>query len=91
MGTEEQYVTSPSGESLGSNIHMRRSKRIRKSPQRYDPVFGVARELNVQPSPGYPVLYQIPEGDTRKTTIYDQEISYGQTVKPSQTTHNVAH
>ena len=36
----------------------------------------------VEPSPGYSVPYQIPKGDTRKTTIYDQEMSYGQTVKP---------
>ena len=45
----------------------------------------------VEASPGYSVLYQIPEGGTSKTTIYDREISYGQTVKFSQTTHNVAH
>ena len=36
----------------------------------------------VKLSPGYSVLYQIPEGDTSKTTIYDREISYGHTVKP---------
>ena len=35
----------------------------------------------VEPSPGYSVLYQIPEGDTSKTTIYDQKMSYGQMVK----------
>ena len=43
-GTEDQYVTSPSGEALGRNIHVRRSKRIRNSLQRYNPVFGAARE-----------------------------------------------
>ena len=43
-GTEDQYVTSPRGESLVRNVHMRRSKRIRNSPQRYNPGFGAARE-----------------------------------------------
>ena len=39
----------------------------------------------------YSVPYKIPEGDTRKTTISDGEMPYGQTVKPSQTIHIVAH
>ena len=43
-GTEEQSVTSPDREALGRNVHVRRSKRIRNSPQRYNPVFGAARE-----------------------------------------------
>ena len=42
--TEDQYVTSPRGEALGSNVHLRRSKCIRNSPQRYNPGFGAARE-----------------------------------------------
>ena len=33
-GTEDQYVTYPSGEDLGRNVHVRRSKRIRNSPHR---------------------------------------------------------
>ena len=41
---ENQYVTSPSGEALGSNVNVRRSERIRNSPQRYNPGFGAARE-----------------------------------------------
>ena len=44
--TEDQYVTSPIGESLVSNVHLRRSERIRNSPQRYNPGFGAAREWN---------------------------------------------
>ena len=44
--TEDQYVTSTSGEALGKNFHMRRSKRIRNSPQRYNPGFVDAREWN---------------------------------------------
>ena len=45
-GTEDQFVTSPSGEYLGRNIHVRRSERIRNSPQLYNPGFGAAREWN---------------------------------------------
>ena len=45
----------------------------------------------VEPSPRYSVPYKIPEGDTRKTTIYDPEMSYGQTVKAPQDTNNVAY
>ena len=41
-GTEDQYVKSPNGEALGSNVHVRRSKRIRNSQQRYKPEFGAA-------------------------------------------------
>ena len=43
---ENQYVTSPSGEALGRNFHVRRYKRIRNSPQWYNPGFGAAREWN---------------------------------------------
>ena len=43
-GNKNQYVTSPSGEALGRNVNVRRSERIRNSPQRYNPGFGVARE-----------------------------------------------
>ena len=45
-GTENQYVTSPSGETMGRNVHMRRSECIRNSPQRYNPRFGATREWN---------------------------------------------
>ena len=41
---ETQYVTSPSGESLGNNVNVRLFERIRNSPQRNNPVFGAARE-----------------------------------------------
>ena len=43
-GDENQYVTSPSGEALGRNFNVRRSKHIRNSPQRYNPGFRDARE-----------------------------------------------
>ena len=43
-GNEHQYVTSPSGEALGRNVNVRRSKRIRNSPQWYNSGFGDSRE-----------------------------------------------
>ena len=43
-GTEDQYVTSPSGEALVNNVYVSRSKCIRNSPQWYNPGFGAARE-----------------------------------------------
>ena len=43
-GTENQYVTSPRVKDLGRNVHVRRSKLIKKSPQRYNPGFRAARE-----------------------------------------------
>ena len=43
--TEYQSVTSPSGEALVSNVPERCSGLIRNSPQRYNPVFGAAREF----------------------------------------------
>ena len=45
-GTKYQSVTSPSGEALGSNFHVRHSKCIRNYPQWYDPGFLAARECN---------------------------------------------
>ena len=45
-GTEDQSVTSTSGKYLVRNVHVRRSERTRKSPQRYDPIFGAAGEWN---------------------------------------------
>ena len=44
-GTEDQYVTYPSGEYLGRNVHVRRYERIRNSPQQYNQGFGAAREF----------------------------------------------
>ena len=36
-GTEDQSVTYPSVEALERNVNVRHSKRIRNSPQRYNP------------------------------------------------------
>ena len=41
---ENQYVTSPSGEALESNVNVRCSERIMKSPQWYNRDFGADRE-----------------------------------------------
>ena len=44
----------------------------------------------VETSHGYSVPYQNPEVDLSKTTIYDREMAYSRTVKPSQTKNSVA-
>ena len=46
---------------------------------------------SVEPIPGYSVPCRFPEDSTSRTTIYDLEMSYSQTVKPPQITHNVDH
>ena len=60
-GTEDQFVTSRSGEALGTNVHVRRSKCIRKSPQPYNPGFGAAREWKNDAVPN--IVYMIQYGD----------------------------
>ena len=70
-GTEYQSVTSPSGESLGSNFHVRRSERIRKSPQRYDPVFGDTKERNNDDVAS--IVYMIQDGDLNRN-VYTNDI-----------------
>ena len=42
--TKDQYVTYQSGEVLVRNVHVRRSERIRNSPQWNNTGFGAARE-----------------------------------------------
>ena len=58
-GNEGKYITSPGGESLGSNVHAGRLECIRNSPQRYDPGFGAEiywKSFNVA-SLVYMILY----------------------------------
>ena len=43
-GTEDKSGTSPNGEALGRNVHVRRSEHIRNSPQRYKPGLGSDKE-----------------------------------------------
>ena len=59
--TKDQYVTSPIREVLGRNVHVRRSKYIRKYIQRYNPVFGAAREWKNEYVAS--IVYMIQDGN----------------------------
>ena len=72
-GTEYQYVTSPSGESLGRNFHVRRSERIRNSPQRYNPGFGDAREWKNDAVAS--IVYMIQDRDLNSNLDTDDILS----------------
>ena len=60
-GNEDQSIRSPSGEALGSNLRVKRSERTIKSPQRYNPVFGAARECKNDYVAS--IFYMIQDGD----------------------------
>ena len=60
-GTEDQSVAYPSGETLGRNVYVRRSERIRKSLQRYNPVFGAAGDWNNAAVAS--IFYMLQDGD----------------------------
>ena len=60
-GTEDQSVTSSIGTDLGRNVHVRHSKCIINSPQRYKPGFGAAREWNNDAVAS--IIYMIQYGD----------------------------
>ena len=70
-GTEK--VTSPSGEAFGRNVHVRRSKRIRNSPQRYNPGFGSAREWNNDDVAS--IVYMIQDRDISRNVDTDDILS----------------
>ena len=72
-GTEDQYVTSPSGEALGRNFHVRRSERIRNSPQRYNPGFGGAREYKNDDVAS--IFYMIQDRDIDSNVYTDDILS----------------
>ena len=72
-GTEDQYVTSPSGEDLGRNFHLRRSERIINSPQRYNPGFGAAREWKNDAVAS--IFYMIQDRDLNKNVDTDDILS----------------
>ena len=67
--TEDQYITSPSGEVLGRNVHVRRSERIRNSPQRYKPGFGAAREWKNEAVAS--IVYMIQDRDLNSNVDTD--------------------
>ena len=71
VGTKEQSVTSTSGEASESSVHVRYSKRIRKSPQRYDPVFGAEREWKNDAVAS--IVYMIQDGGLNRN-IYMNDI-----------------
>ena len=70
-GNENQYVTSPSGEALGRNLHVRRSKRTRKYPHLYDPIFGAAKEWKNDAFAG--IVYMIQDGYLN-SNVYKNDI-----------------
>ena len=72
-GNENQYITSPSGEALGSNFHMSRSERIRNSPQRYNPGFGAAREWKNDAVAS--IVYMIQDRDLNSNVDTDDILS----------------
>ena len=71
-GTEDQYVTSPNGESLGSNVHVGSSERIRNSPQRYKSGFGAAREWKNDAVAS--IVYMIQDRDLNRNVDTDDII-----------------
>ena len=72
-GTEDQSVTSPRGEALGSNVHVRRSERIRNSPQQYKPGFGAAREWKNDTVAS--IIYMIQDGYLNRNVDTDDILS----------------
>ena len=72
-GTEEKSITSPSGESLGKNIHMRRSKHVIKYSHRYDTVLRASREWKSD----YVaiIVYMIQDGIFKKNVDMDEMLS----------------
>ena len=59
-GTEDQSVTYTSEKALGMNVHVRRSKYIRKYPYRYNPGFGATREWKNDDVAS--IIYMIQDG-----------------------------
>ena len=70
-----QNITPDSPSSNASSVYT-----YLKFSEDYSPDNNIMQGC-VDLSPGYSVLYQIPGVGTIKTTIYDQEISHGQTIK----------
>ena len=69
-GTEDQYITYPRGESLGRNVHVRRSERMIKSSQQYEPGFGAAREWKNDDVSS--IVYMIQGGDLNGNVDTDE-------------------
>ena len=71
-GTEYKYITSINGEALGRNFHVRRSERIRNSPQRYNPGCGATREWNNDDVVS--IVYMIQDRDLNRNVDTDDII-----------------
>ena len=72
-GNEDQFVTSPSLEALGRNVHVRCSKRIRNYPQRYNKGFGDAREWKNETVAS--IVYMIQDKDMNRNVDMDDILS----------------
>ena len=58
---------------MGINVHVRRSKRIRNSPQRYNPGFGAAREWKNDAVAS--IVYMIQDRDLNSNVDTDENLS----------------
>ena len=72
-GNKNQYFTSPGREDLGRNVNVRRSKRIRNSPQQYNPGFGAAREWKNDDVAS--IVYMIQDRDLNNNVDTDDILS----------------
>ena len=70
---EDQYDTSPSGEDLVRNVHVRHSERIRNSPKCYNPGFGAAREWKNDDVAS--IVYMIQDRDLNNNVDTDDILS----------------
>ena len=58
---------------MGRNVHVRRSERIRHSPQRYNPGFGAAREWKNGAVAS--IVYMIQDRDLNRNVDTDDILS----------------
>ena len=70
--TEDQSVTYPTAEFLGRNFHLRHSKCIRKSPQRYDP--GIRSAKGWKNDNVASIVYMIQYGDLNSNEDTDNTL-----------------
>ena len=68
-GTEDLYVTSLSGEALVKNVNVRRSERIRNSPQWFNPGFWATREWKNDDVTS--IVYMIQDRDFDSNAVTD--------------------
>ena len=71
--TEDQSVTSPIGEALGRNVHVRYYECIRNSPQLYNPGYGADREFKNDDVAS--IVYMIQDRDLNSNVYMDYILS----------------